>query len=88
MTDLSHAFRAHWIERQLVPLDLTEPQMCKFLKERCESAIWIQPTHEYRGGWKVDCESASSSPFRGETLEEAVGKAAAAFKEVNGELKF
>lgn len=73
-------FAEAWTEQLPVPLDLTDSEIVDWLANKCDQAVYTQPTRETAGGWAIHSGhiKAKHRQFR-----DAVCLAAAMWKEAN-----
>jgi hypothetical protein len=75
------AFRVN-TETEALPLNLSDTEILDWMTEYCDQAVYNRPTAQYRGGFTLYCDEIKTT---GETLREAVNKAAAKFAAENAD---
>jgi hypothetical protein len=81
MTDLSHAFRAHWTERRPAPLEMTDSERYQWLKENCNEVKYFEPTPYSAGHFLIVDRDGRRTVEK--NFNDAVDVAAAKLKESN-----
>jgi hypothetical protein len=69
-------------ETEPLPLNLSDTEILDWMTEYCDQAVYNRPTAQYRGGFTLYCDEIKTT---GETLREAVNKAAAKFAAENAD---